>query len=62
MNFGVAGYSTSQEYVVLKNNVMKYNPDLVILLFSSNDVRFNSMDLSEDNFRPYFSLEDGELT
>jgi len=40
---------------------MKYNPDLVILLFSSNDVRFNSMDLSEDNFRPYFDLNCGEL-
>ena len=33
LNFGTSGYSTVQEYLQMKRQVMKYHPDLVILCY-----------------------------
>lgn len=38
LNFGVSGYSTVQEYLQLKQQVLKYKPDLVVLCYNSRDV------------------------
>lgn len=37
-NFGVSGYGTDQEYLVLREKVFAFKPDMVILAFTSNDV------------------------
>ncbi|MBX9688967.1 MAG: SGNH/GDSL hydrolase family protein [Candidatus Obscuribacterales bacterium] len=37
INFGTSGYSTVQEFLQLKQQVMKYKPDLVLLCYNSRD-------------------------
>jgi hypothetical protein len=38
LNFGVFGYSTLQEFLLLQKNVLKYNPDLVLLCYNERDM------------------------
>lgn len=38
LNFGTSGYSTAQEYLQLKKQVLKYQPDLVLLCYNSRDI------------------------
>jgi lysophospholipase L1-like esterase len=38
LNFGISGYSTAQEYLQLKRQVLKYQPDLVLLCYNSRDI------------------------
>ena len=38
LNFGVPGYNTFQEYTLLKQRVLEFDPDLVIMTFSPDDV------------------------
>lgn len=42
INFSVPGYSTIQEAEVLQSNVLKYNPDFVIIAAYSNDAMIYS--------------------
>ncbi len=43
LNFGTNGFGTLQEYLVLKNMALSYNPDLVVLVFCvNNDVSDNA--------------------
>lgn len=67
LNLGVAAYGTGQEYLLLKEYGLAYQPDLVILAFLSlNDVLNNSLKLEksmagtewERIYRPYF-IPDG---
>lgn len=37
INFGCSGYSTVQEYLQLKKQVLKYKPDLVLLCYNNRD-------------------------
>ena len=61
LNFGVSGYGTSHELLMLQSRVWQYQPDMVLLaFFPGNDVRNNSKAL-EGEKRPYFSLKDGKL-
>lgn len=63
VNLGVAGYGTGQELMLLREEGLRYQPDLVVLIFTiANDV--------EDSYFPdsaaaypanLFYLEDGEL-
>ena len=46
LNFGVAGYGTAQELVLLQRTAMRYAPDLVLLQFSADDVIDNSFALA----------------
>ena len=52
MNFGVSAYGTEQEYILIKNKVINYSPDIIILAFVSNDfkenVKFNLFDVKND--------------
>jgi hypothetical protein len=63
LNFGISGYGTAQEYLMLESTAMRYRPDLVLLQFTNgNDVRNNSFALEPDKDRPFFMLAaDGEL-
>ena len=62
VNFGVSGYSTAQELLVLRHKVQPYHPDLVLLaFFTGNDIRGNVRDLNRDAIRPYFVMKDGRL-
>ncbi len=55
LNFGTSGYSTVQEYLQLKVQVLKYKPDLVLLLYDSRDMFENWSPVDEviTNVRPY---------
>jgi len=63
LNFGVSGYGTAQEYLMLSSVAMRYRPDLVLLQFTNgNDVRNNSAALDDEKARPFFKFRpDGSL-
>ncbi|MBF0195907.1 MAG: SGNH/GDSL hydrolase family protein, partial [Magnetococcales bacterium] len=62
LGFGVSGYSTAQELLVLENRVWKYKPDLIILgFFTGNDLLENSRELGGDAMQPVFDLKNGVL-
>ncbi len=62
LGFGVNGYGTAQELLVLRDHVLKYDPDLVLLaVFTANDIWNNSRALDGHPDRPYFRLEGGRL-
>ena len=47
VNLGVGGYGTTQAYLALREEGLRYAPDLVILAFYANDVSDNSRALQE---------------
>ena len=58
INFGVQGYSTAQELIMLRKKVWDYSPDIVILaFFIGNDVINNSPKLEYDRYRPFFAYD-----
>ena len=63
LNFGISGYGTAQEYLMLESTAIRYQPDLVLLQFTNgNDVRNNSFALEPEKERPFFMLgADGAL-
>ena len=49
LNFGVAGFSTARELIMLRKRVWQYAPDIVVLNFTTiNDVKDNSMVLNPE--------------
>ena len=42
LNFGVSGYNTEQELIVLREKVLGFEPDLVIVGFVANDILFST--------------------
>ncbi|MGD9211149.1 MAG: SGNH/GDSL hydrolase family protein [Desulfobacteraceae bacterium] len=57
INFGISGFSTAQELILLRNEIREYRPDLVILLvYPGNDIMDNSYELTATlrDMRPYF--------
>jgi hypothetical protein len=58
INFGVQGYGTAQELIMLRKKVWDYNPDIVVLAFYiGNDVINNSPKLEYDRYRPFFAYD-----
>jgi hypothetical protein len=61
INAGAVGYGTAQEYLLLKHEGLRYQPDLVVLLFfSGNDVSDNSQLLDYPpvrSIKPYFFVD-----
>jgi hypothetical protein len=54
LNTGVSGYGNAEELLYLERELLKYNPDIVLLSFTPNDL--------EDNVRTnLFKLVDGKL-
>ncbi len=61
INVSQPNYGTAEEYLRLKFDGIKYEPDLIILAFYiGNDFRNNSPDLDRA-IRPFFILKDGQL-
>lgn len=68
VKFGIPGYGTDQELIVLREKVWNYSPDLVMLAFyTSNDVANNFRYINEQLYpnmellKPYFIFSDGHL-
>ncbi len=62
LNFGVSGYGTAQELLMLRHHVWDYQPDLVVLaFFAGNDLRNNTAELEPYKVRPFFRLEQNDL-
>jgi hypothetical protein len=68
MNFAVEGIGTTQELVMYKEKVRQFHPDLVLVMFSWNDVMNNSSTLQPKSYgihtwySPYYDLApDGKL-
>ncbi len=62
LNFGIDAYSTAQDFILLRQKVLAYQPDVVVLVFfPGNDVQSNTVAWSHTLDRPYFSLLNGKL-
>jgi hypothetical protein len=69
LNFAVEGIGTTQELIMYKEKVRQFHPDLVLVMFSWNDVMNNSSTLQPKSYgihtwySPYFDLgPDGKLS
>jgi lysophospholipase L1-like esterase len=58
---GTAGYSTDQELLWLENEGLRYQPDVVVLMFHPNDVWYNATNSYWRGGKPRFVLDAGEL-
>lgn len=62
INMGFAGAGQAHEYLILKQEALKYSPDLVIVFFFiGNDVYNNSYHLESKKDKPFFAAKEGEL-
>lgn len=64
MNFGIPGYSTDQEYLLLRRRVFDFSPHVVVLVtYLGNDLFDNQLPfpLQADHAKPYFELSSGKL-
>ncbi|HEV8268258.1 MAG TPA: SGNH/GDSL hydrolase family protein [Thermoanaerobaculia bacterium] len=61
LNFGVPGYGTDQEWLLLKRDVVRYRPDIVVLVFYVNDLAENVSRVIYGLPKPRFALEAGRL-
>lgn len=64
INFGCSSYSNGQELLQLRQEVAKYKPDLVVLMYNRGDFVENIRDprTLKAEPRPYFYLVNGRLT
>lgn len=53
LNLGISGYGTAREYLLLREKGLRYQPDLVVLFFTGNDVSDNSASLQGLPHVPY---------
>ena len=62
-NLGVSGYGTDQEYLLLKQEYDFYHPQIVFLIFcTDNDEDDNSRNERYGGyFKPYFEVQDGRV-
>ena len=64
LNFGVYGFGTAQELIMLRRRVLQWSPDMVLLQFYLNDLDDNTRATDVAGSwgpRPYFVLQNGEL-
>ena len=62
LGFGVSGFGTGQQLLMLRHYVWDYEPDMVIVLMCPhNDLADNSRQLTNSVVRPFFSLKDDRL-
>lgn len=64
LNFGVSGYDPGQYLLSLKEDGLKYNPDIVVYaIYLGNDIIDLGLDhLSQgDKYKPYFTIENGNF-
>jgi len=59
LNFGIPGFSTDQEYLLIKEQVLYFNPDAILLVvYLGNDLFDNEFPfpLQANNAKPFFEL------
>jgi hypothetical protein len=61
INASVSGYGTDQEYLYLRERGIAFRPDVVLLLFCSNDTGDNSHGERYGYHKPFFTVEGGKL-
>ncbi len=62
LNFGEGGYGTTQEYLVLRDVVWQFSPDLVLLAVTTgNDISDNSRALKRVDYVPYYVFQGDSL-
>ena len=62
INAGVSGYGSDQELLLLEREGMKYQPDLVLVAFATNDFTLDNKSGRHGYYlKPYFSVEGGQL-
>lgn len=62
LNFGVGGYGTAQQLLVLQNDVWVYDPDLILLvMFLGNDLKDNVALLNQRSEYAYYIYNNGQL-
>jgi lysophospholipase L1-like esterase len=62
VNAGVSGYSTDQEFLWFRNEGIKYDIDLVIVVFTGNDIGDNERELLHTiYYKPHFVQEGDHL-
>ncbi len=63
LGFGVRGYGTAQQLLMLRTRVWEYSPDIVILsFFAGNDITDNSPALNtRDHGTPFFVLQGDQV-
>lgn len=58
LNFGISGFGTDQEYLLLQKIFGEYQPDIVVLVFTGhNDFTDNSSNVQAVYMKPYFRLD-----
>ena len=62
LSFGVSGYGTAQELLLLREKVWKYSPDFVILVITTNNDITDNSRVFRKKAMPYFVYRDGALT
>jgi len=60
-NFGVSGYGTDQEYLLLQQQFDRYHPRVVFLMFEETDEGDNSTNQRWGYYKPYASLVGSRL-
>lgn len=62
LNLGVSGYGTDQEFILLQKYFERYQPEIVVLVFSDNDVEENTLNQAHGGYyKPYFEEVDHQL-
>ena len=62
LSFGVSGFGTAQELLMLRHHVWQFDPDHVLLAFlPGNDIRNNSRELEPQKVRPFFDVVDDRV-
>ncbi len=64
LNFGVPGYSTDQEYLLIKRRVLHFSPDVILLVvYLGNDLFDNELPfpLQASRAKPYYELMSNKL-
>ena len=61
INTGVTGYSTDQEYLLLKNEGLNLNPDIVVLFVYFNDFLGNATAIHNETPKPVFVEKNEEV-
>ena len=62
LSFGASGWGTGQMYLTIREEVILYEPDYVVLaFFPGNDLKNNIYELELNPYRPYFELINDEL-
>jgi len=69
MAFGIGGIGTTQEWILYQQRIRQFHPDVVLVMFSENDIMNNSSTLQNAYYGvhtwycPYYDLAaDGSLT